>query len=191
MKRIKLINYTAPNTDSVLVKDRLYSVSLGNGYTNSFASKTETLAFLAQTNRDLSHKLYELNFLYADVMRIYRLAWPYFETGSKRVPNNLQGIVLEKIADTEHIFNLLVDRGHWENGNHLAFQHFQAIIGLLKEICTLLAELYGTKNHSVNMYECSGLITRLNYIHTAIVMYPQQIQLVAENRYFKAVMKVV
>lgn len=191
MKRIKLVNYTVPDLSSVKTKDKLYSVSLGNGYTASFASKAETLAFLAQTNRDLSHKLYELNFLYADVMRIYRLAWPYFEVGSKHVQNNLQGIVLGKIADTERIFNLMVDRAHWENGNYHTFQHFQAIISLLKEICTILAELYDAKNHSVNMYECSGLITRLDYIHTAIVMYPQKIQLVTENRYLKAVMKAV
>ncbi len=191
MKRIKIKNFTAPDLSSVRTAHKQYRVSLGNGYAVSFKSEKETLAFLAQTNRDLNTRLYELNFLFAEVLKIYRNAWPYFDSGKKSGLIDLQGSIQSKVAVIESSFNILVDRSDWENGNHFTFSHFYSIISAIKEICEDLVQLYLKKNHPIVMYECESLSTRLDHIYTSIVIYPQKIELVKENRQVKAVLKVV
>ncbi len=191
MKKIKLVNYNRPNLKSVRIKDKLYSVSLGNGYTSTFPNEKETLAFLAQTNRDLSTKMYELNFLFSEVLRTYRNAWPYFEPGKRSIENNLQGIIKDRVSAIENSFNYMVDRAGMENGNHLTFTHFYSIIDSIKEVCSDIIQLFYTRNLTNSMYEAQSFLTRLDHLYTAIVIYPQKIELVKENRQVKAVLKVV
>lgn len=191
MKKIRLKNYTSPDRRSVRTIDKLYHVSLGNGYSANFPNEKETQAFLSQTNRELNNKMYELNFLFSEVMKTYRNAWPYFELGQKNIKNNLQEIIKNKITDVESSFNFMVDRAGWENGNHTVFNHFYSIIGTIKEICVEFSQLFLTKNHSVAMYEADSLIVRLEHIYTSIVIYPQKIELVTENRQIKAILKVI
>ncbi len=191
MKRIKLTNYTPPDKSSVFTENLKYSVSLGNGYSASFANGKEAKAFLAETNRELNNKMYELNLLFGDVIKMYRNAWPYFDFGRKSVVNNLQGIIKDRVDGVENSFNLLVDRSHFENGNSFVFSHFYSIIDSLKKICSDLSEMYCSKNHPVLMYEADSLNVRLDYIYTSVVIYPQKIELVKENRQIKAVLKVV
>jgi hypothetical protein len=191
MKRIRIDKYTFPNPKSVMTVDKCYRVDLGNGYHVTYPSEKETLAFLAQTNRELTLKMYELNFLFSEVLKMYRTAWPYFDLGRKNIANNLQGSIKFKIEGIENSFNLLVDRANWENGNFTVFSHFYSIIDTLKEICGDLSKMYCTKNHPVLMYEADSLLTRLDHIYTSIVIYPQKIELVKENRQIKAVLKVV
>src|SRR5665213_2346257 len=121
MKKIKLNKYSIPDPGSVFTADKFYKVYLGNGYSVSFPNEKDTLAFLAQTNRDLTSKMYELNFLFSEVLKIYRHAWGYFEIGKKNVVNNLQGSIKNKINAVENSFNFLIDRANWENGNHTVF----------------------------------------------------------------------
>lgn len=191
MKKIRIDKYTAPDPLSHKTIDKLYHVNLGNGFHGSFKSDKETKVFLAETNRELNVKMYELNFLFAELLKIYRHAWPYFEQGQKHVKNNLQYLIKNKINAIEGSFDYLVDRAAWANGNHTAFTHLYSIIGTIKEICLELSELYLSKNQSVSMYECDCLVVRLEYVYTAIVIYPQKIELVKENRQIKAVLKVV
>lgn len=191
MKRIRIDKYTVPIPESVKTIDKLYHVTLGNGFKGSFNSEKETKAFIAETNRELSNRMYELNFLFAELLKIYRHAWPYFELSLKKVKNNLQDIIKHKISTIEGSFNFLVDRATWENGNHTVFNHLYSIIATLKEISQELAGLYAAKNQSVSMYECESLIMRLEYVYTSIVIYPQKIQLIKENRQVQAVLKVV
>ena len=191
MKKIRLKNYISPDKKSVRTIDKLYRVSLGNGFSANFPNEKETQAFLAETNRELNSKMYELNFLFAEVLKISRHAWPYFELGQKHVKNNLQEIIKNKIIEVENSFNLAVDRADWENGNHTVFNHLYSIIGTIKEICQDISQLYLIKNNSVAMYEADSLIVRLEHIYTSIVIYPQKIELVTENKQIKAVLKVV
>lgn len=191
MKRIRIDKYTVPIPESAKTVDKFYYVNLGNGFKGSFTSEKLTKAFIADTNRELNSKMYELNFLFAELLKIYRHAWPYFELRQKHVKNNLQEIIKNKISSIEGSFNYLVDRAAWENGNYTVFNHLYSIIATLKEISLELAELYTAKNQSVSMHECESLIMRLEYVYTSIVIYPKKIQLVKENRQIQAVLKVV
>lgn len=191
MKSVKICHYSEPLKSSSFLKDQLYSVSLGNGYKTTFASKKETLAFLAQTNRDLSTKMMELNFVFSEIMKMYRYAWPHFENGKNNGMNNYQGIIKDIINGIENSFNLLVDRAGWENGNYTVFSHLNSIISSCKEICVLLAELHTSKNNTIPVYECESICVRLDQIYTAIVIYPQKIRIEQERYQKQAVLKVV
>lgn len=176
MKKIKLNNYSCPVPGSVRTADKFYHVSLGNGYKCSFASEKETLQFLAETSKELNTKLYELNFLYADILRLYRGSWLYF-SGSK----NIEQICSDKMSVIERAFNLLVDRSTWINGNYLTFNHFHTIINELVSLCSLLSDLFKKRGLTGSVYECESFILRAEYIKTCIVIYPNRLKLASER----------
>lgn len=181
MKRIKLVNYSKPVPDSFRSVDQLYCVSLGNGYKVQFASEKETKAFLSETNRELNTKLYELNFLYSDMLRLYRSSWLYFEPGKISGLANIESLCNQKMQAIENSFNLLVDRSGFENGNHLVFSHFQSIIEQIKSVCDLLAMIFTKRGLTSSLYECNSFVLRAEYIATSITIYPNKIKLVADR----------
>lgn len=191
MKKIKLVQYTAPDYTSILVVNHSYQVSLGNGYKIAFENKKETLTFLSETSRILNVKMFELNFLFSEIMRAYRHAWPYYENGKGNGMNNFQGILGNKIQWIESAFNLLVDRAGYQNGNYTVFSNLYLIIDELKSICEHLLSLYAGKGYTVTQYELESFKTRLEYVYTSIAIYPQKIELVKERTQFQAVLKVV
>ena len=156
--------------------DKLYHVSLGNGFKGSFASEKETLQFLAETSKELNTKLYELNFLYSDLLRLYRSSWLYF-SGS----NNIEQICSDKMAAIERAFNLLVDRSTWINGNYLTFNHFYNIIAEIVSLCSLLCDMFKKRGLTGAAYECESFILRSEYIKTCIVIYPNKLKLASER----------
>lgn len=181
MKKIKLQNYSKPDIGSFRTSDLVYSVALGNGFKKSFASEKQTLAFLSETNRELNAKLYELNFLYSDILRLYRASWLYFETGKDKELNNIEYQCNEKMQTIERGFNLMVDRSGWENGNYHVFNHFHSIIDQIKELCELLCQVFKRRGLTGSLYESEGFVMRADYIATAIIIYPNKIKLAASK----------
>lgn len=190
MKTIKICHFSEP-TKSVFLKDQLYTVNLGNGFKTTFSSRKETLAFLAKTNRDLTTKMLELNFLFSEVVKMYRYGWPYFDNGKSSGLNNYDGIIKDKITAIENAFNYAVDRSGWENGNYTVFSHLNAVISLCRDVCTMLSELHQSRNNTIQVYECESVSVRLDHIYTALVIYPQKIRIEQERFQKQAVLKVV
>lgn len=181
LKKIKLNKYTAPAPGSIRSADKLYSVALGNGYKCTFPNEKETLQFLAETNKELNNKMYELNFLYSDVLRLYRASWLYFDKNKIQGLNNIESLCLEKMHSIDRSFNLMVDRAGFENGNFTVFSHFHSIIGSIKSMCELLQIIFKNRGLTAQIYECDGFAMRADYIATSIIIYPNKIKLAIDK----------
>lgn len=168
-----------------MLADKVYSVSLGNGYNGKFPSRKIALAFLAETNRDLNTKMYELNFLFSELLRTYRASWIYFEKNA-----NIESICAEYILRIETSFNLLVNRAGYENGNYFVFSHFHSIIDCINDVCNTLQVVYVKRGLTGLIYETNSYITRANYIKTYIVIYPRKLEHVQDKYQHKTFLKV-
>jgi len=190
VKQIKLCHITAPDKTSHITANHFYYVSLGNGYKQKFPSKRAATAFLNETNRELNIKLYELNFLYSDLLKLYRGSWLYFD---KKIPglNNIEMNCLDKFRRIDGTFNIIIERSHWENGNFFVFSQLQYIIAELKTVCELLNQIFRKRGITSAIYEIDSYLQRADYISTAISIYPEKIKFVAEKLQQVSVLKVI
>lgn len=76
MKRVQLRTLAPPIPDSHVERQRLYTVTLGNGRQVHFSSDRTARAFQAETGRWLSGMMLECNVLLADAYTAWRNAWP-------------------------------------------------------------------------------------------------------------------
>jgi len=181
MKQIKLNHITKPVKKSHFTKDRFYIVALGNGFNSSFRSERLARAFLNETNKELNLKMFELNFLYSDIYRLYRSAWLYLDKNRFSGLNNMEVLITEGMNKIENSFNLLVDRAAWGNGNYLVFSHFRAIINEINYICGLLKKVFKKRGLTASCYELDSYSLRAGYILTAVEIWPNKIKQVGEK----------
>lgn len=186
MKQVKLKNFSRPVLGSIRTADRFYYVALGNGFKKAFPSEKLARAFLNETSRELSVKLFELNFLYSDLLRLYRSSWLYFDKNKITGLNNIEFLCNAKMEGINNSFNLLVERAAWENGNYTVFNHFRSIISDIRAICELLKRIFKKRGVTSSLYELDSYLLRCDYILTAITIYPQKIKLVAEQYHSEA-----
>lgn len=166
MKTIHLVHYDKPDKTSILIERRRYVVQLGNGTKKIFKGGRACRKYIADTNRFLTFKLHEYNLIYCDVHRLYRMAWFYLD-GSYQDEMKIK----DSLRSTEEVFNLMVERAHFENGNHFVFSHFRAIEQYLKEILSVLKEIYHRLNHHSIVYDLECILQRIIYTSAEIDNY--------------------
>jgi len=147
MKSIQLKQYTH-------VKG-IYKVSIGNGIHRDFKNKKSCLKFLVNCNRYLTIKLVEVNSIFVNLFTHYRRNWFYFDhnknpgfelfEADRRCKKNLESI--------SNVFDIMVERSHYQNGNHFVFAHFKMILRDMKQVITLLQVLMKSKSNTVDFHE--------------------------------------
>lgn len=166
MKKVKLANLREPVKDSIYVKEKKYWVSLGNQVKVSFTNRKNALAFIAQTNRFLNEKTFELNKIYVDVFSEYRRIWFYFDSKNAHRVNFEQ-----QIGFLEKRFDLLIDTSRYTNGNYNAFFHMRGIVDLIKEMLTQMQQVMAGKNNYAEKYNLSIYVRRLDDLLQAVNDY--------------------
>lgn len=153
MKKINIVNIQLPNTDSVYISQKNYSVGIGNGKLIEFKSLKAAKCFVAETNRFLNDILIQTNYLYIYCFTEYRKNWVFFSARISKVYMKLLSIergILDAVRDIEHHFNLVVTRSHYPNGNHFTWSHLTKIIQQNLFILKLLEEFNQEKNNFTN-----------------------------------------
>ena len=122
MKEIKLTGISTRN--------KKHTVTLGNGYQKSFSNLKSAKRYLAQTGRWLTFRLHECNSLNTQLYGHYRTAWFYLQHNKQTMNRALietEQQCQRAFSEITNTMDLIIDRGHFENGNHFVFAHFQAI----------------------------------------------------------------
>lgn len=143
MKRIRINTIMEPETGTSYLKQRLYSVFLGNDQKRYFTNLKDAKRFVAETNKMLNSKLHELNYMYSFVFAEYRKIWFYFDADS-RLPLDLKKMEQEihsLFNNVEFAFNQVINTSHRQNGNYTAFKNLFNIIKALENICLHVREL--------------------------------------------------
>jgi hypothetical protein len=162
--RLKVIDRTGNN----------YQVSLGNGACRIFASKRTAVSFLGDTNKFLTKQLYELRSIYMSTWIKYNHSWGYFMNDrfygiSKKVSH--EKIITDNINAIEQRFQLVVDRCHYGNGNHLTFTGLLVIASSIKEIIAVLNDYAKSKSSTADLFEYDSLHDRTTKVETELRNY--------------------
>jgi len=165
MKTVKIKHYTENKNG--------YTVAIGNGITKDFVNKKHCLKFLADTNRFLTNKLHEVNFILSDLQVMYRRNWFYFDNLKSAAAEmySLERICIFNLSGIEEKMDLLVSRSGYENGNHFVFSHFRSIFSLLIDTIKILQKLQLKKSSAVEVHKLEVLYIRVIQIEKELLFY--------------------
>jgi hypothetical protein len=159
MKRIKLIHIAMPDFSSHYIRQKMYSVTLGNSVNKWFSNRKDALRYLATINRDLNLKLAELNYIYGFIFSEYRKNWYYFESTMKGNDNKINSL----FQSINKSFELTVERSHYENGNHFTFSHLYKIIADLNQVGSILIEIMTDKKFYADVQRLNVFLSMLRF----------------------------
>lgn len=153
---------------------KLYSVSLGNGYKEDFPSVKKVKRYLCEVNRYLTYKLHETNIVYCELFLKFRHNWFYLDhnrQSGKSVLFEMERRSIHLLEASGRLFDLMVKRSDFENGNHFVFVHFNRLFTNMKIIIADLQELNRKKSRAVDVYELKTLHERILKLESDINNY--------------------
>lgn len=166
MKKITLKTIYKADKTSIRTNARKHSICIKAGTTISFTDHRKAEAFLVQTNDFLNFKLFELNELYIELNTQYRRNWFYFEF-------NIQDerSCFGSFMQTEKYMNLMVDRGHYENGPYMVFSWMDASFCSMMAVIELLQDLHKKRNNWAEIKVLEAIRTRAEFMLSQIRDY--------------------
>src|SRR5207244_483890 len=84
---------------------------------------------------------------------------------------NMERNCINNIRSIEELFDLLVSRAGFTNGNHYVFTHFKAIFSLLKSTMKILQTLQLKKSSAVDVHKLEVLYIRTTQIENELLIY--------------------
>lgn len=168
MKAAKIERFDEKNKNSILTRDHSFRVVLGNNSTNTFSNRKHLTKFLAETNEFLKTKLFELNKIYIEVFTEYRKMWFYFDSKERAI---ISLRFDEDITVINKKFDLIIERGGWENGNSFVFIHLNNIVKMFEKVLSDMIEVQRVKSNYVEKRNLEVIASRLGWIKQSIDGY--------------------
>lgn len=154
-----------------------YVVYLGNGTSHKFNQDRQAKKFLATTSKFLTSNLYDMRFIYSQIVNQYNRNWGYFfhtkktMTSKKSSDDFFCKTTLQNIQDQ---FDLIVERSEFTNGNYFAFQKSISIIKECKRVVHTLDKLHKSKSNAVDRYEYDAIFDRLTQLEVKLNNYNER-----------------
>lgn len=153
MKTIILHNYTKEKNG--------FSVYLGNGTVSQFSNLKDTKQFLAVTSKELTKIWTELWNIHKHSSQSFENYFPLLLVSKKGGNGNLLGYdrkLQQNISQSITIFNDVIWKCGWTNGNYLAFHFLSVISDMELDNLKMLAEIARQKNfhHDLGTYDFSA-----------------------------------
>ena len=176
MKKIKIVHLKKADKSSILTKQRTHGVSLANGLTFYFSNINEAEAFLAELNRFLNYKLFELNEFFIEVFINYQRNWFYFNNSdeSRRDESRIQ----EHLSSFHRSMDLMYSRSGWQNGNQFTFKYFTNLYENIIFIITAIQLLHRSRNNFAELNTLEVFRKRIIVAKTELINFQ-------ESDYFK------
>lgn len=151
-----------------------YSVALGNGTLHEFTSQKQTQRFLQDTSFFLTQKIYELRDAYAYMWNEHHELWGYFRHDKKTMNVGFyerDRNITRLLSEIQSSFNLIIDRSHYEGGNHSTFSHLSSILRSLREVIQALTPIIHSRSNTIKKYQYNNLLIALARIEGEISNY--------------------
>jgi hypothetical protein len=172
MREVRLFKIDLPNKSSVYTEQRTYRVFLGNETKRSFSNFKDAKAFLSETNRFLTEKLYELNYMYSVVFTEYRKVWFYMSDNHSI--RRIEDKVNESFALIDRGFIQAGDRSGTTNGNYFIFNYFSNICENLITVLELIIQVHTHRNYFGDIKTANALKTRIEVIFKEIQAFGKE-----------------
>lgn len=169
MRQVRLWHIVLPDKSSVYIKQKQYSVFLGNGAKCYFTNLKDAKQFIAETNRFLTSILHELNRLYGELFVEYRKVWFYMSDNyeTKRVEKDLKLLFIE----LDNYFARIGDKNTTLNGNYFVFNNLNGIIDVLEKLIKFISEVYRTRRHFSEIKTVQSFIRQLESLRRDLKEY--------------------
>jgi hypothetical protein len=171
MKKIKLRMIVPADRSAVLIKNRKHCVYLGNGVSRYFTDKKQAERFLAETNRFLNEKIFEINQLYIDMFGEYRRAW--FSFSGQRNEAMIQMNMVAHLNQIERTMDLIISRCGFTNGNHFVFKHLTDVLKIMGSLCRQIADLRHAKKQYSESHQVKVIVRRIEVAVKDVEEYGQ------------------
>lgn len=131
---------------SVWTRHRKNVVVLGNDVSVSFTNEKHAKVFLVQVNREINFKIDDLNLLYIELFREYRVIWRALDPVESYK-------VIEINSQIDKFLTRAVEKSQTENGNHFVFAYIGKAIIEMRTLIEMLGMTYKRLNswHSKRM----------------------------------------
>lgn len=136
---MKMDKIGSKDLTSIYSRNRKNSVALGNDVHVSFSNAKHAKSFLIKVNRDLNFKIDELNLLYIELFREYRVIWRALDPADS-------GKMLELNYSIDKLLTRAIEKSQTENGNHFVFHYIGKAIVDLELLINLLNRYYQKMN---------------------------------------------
>ena len=164
MRKIRLTQISQANKKSYISVQRKHLIFLGNGACFVFGDIKGAKRFLVNVNRYLNTRLFELNYIYIDILKDYRYFWFYMD-------QDLLRDYRENNAAIEKNFDLITNEVSTENHNYFVFKHLFYIIGCLRKILIIFRKTSKRRDMSVWVRMMEAYETRLDDLEKDIGDY--------------------
>jgi hypothetical protein len=167
MQKIAISNIKEKKANSIMIRDRLYSIYLGNSQIVYFKNIKHAKSYLAQLNSFLNMQLIEINhiniYIFIDYRKMAIIYNEYFLND-----NHAQNLIL---CIDKFFIKSVSQTCSWANRNNFYFLNIQKLIGYLIKLCNVLIRILRKKRSF--LYDNSLLCTidRLNEINHLFEIY--------------------
>jgi hypothetical protein len=170
MKEIKIDKYGLPDYSSVYIKQKQYSIFLGNETWYHFDSLKDTKCFLAETNRFLNDCIHELNYLYAIIFTEYRNNWFYFKSNLK-----IEDQIWNSFELIHRNFSKAVSHSQSVNGNVFTFNYLFNICTDLQQVLSHLEKVLCSRHNFGDVRKVKAFEKQIKLINNELHDYGKYI----------------
>lgn len=169
MREIKLFKIELPDKSSVYLEQKTYRIWLGNDAKHSFSNLKDAKHFLAETNRFLTEKLFELNYMYTVAFSEYRKVWFYLSDNYHN--KQIEKKVIECFLFIDKMFVNAGTRSTTINGNYFVFNYFYQLCDQLIIVFEQFIEIHKSRNYFADIKATNSFKTRVQIILNEIRDY--------------------
>lgn len=143
---------------SMIDRERLWSVVLGNHVVTYFRSRRLALAFEARTSRRLSSAMMAANLMMIEAFTAWRYAWPMFQ--GSRALRSADERCRQVLPDAERMLSRAVADTYGPNAAFFKWGALVKCLQYLESVAGELADLFATRDHAVHRAQCLELARR-------------------------------
>lgn len=161
MKKVSLDKWSKSNKKSIYTRERSNFVSLGNGVSRLFSNYKECTAFIAAINKEINVSIDQVNLMYMDVFREYRIYFRSLETYQAQTFSQL-------IHDIDTLLFRSLNNSQSPNGNHFTFHYLAKVCSMLKLAVEILVDCTKRLNYWHQKRTLEAMLTRVTQIEEEI-----------------------
>lgn len=163
MKKVKFNIIQSPDKDSILTKDKQYSVWLRSGLTVYFPSYKAAVSFLVKTNDFFNQKLADYNLVFLELFLLYRQLWFVIDIKqSHKLKNDFCQLLdyFDKLPEYKSV-----------NAHYYIYRDFEHIHLYLLGICTIMTDQAMDKKRYDTALLIKTILQRINQLQQEINNY--------------------
>jgi hypothetical protein len=161
MKKVTVDKYRKADKSSIYIEAKTNCITLGNGVNRSFTNYKECLSFIANINKEINVCIDQINLMFMDVFREYRIFFRSLETyqaqNFSQLMHDIDNLVYRAISNSQSI-----------NGNHFTFHYLLKVCSMLRLAIEILVDRTRKLNYWHEKRTLEAMFSRVQQIEESL-----------------------